>query len=178
MKTVETKMDKALQNSIAPVGLVVGSVLGMAGTFVPSASLRGLAWGLDGISLIVASALLTVHYFRRGNDLVAAGFMVFMVGETLVVSGAAMDLATSAPLFGAGVGLWAASLALISATRAMPAFARGAGFVAAVLFTIVAVQIFTGTPLTPLSQPLPFFAYPFLVATLLSWAWVDYSRSS
>ncbi|MEJ2144973.1 MAG: hypothetical protein P8020_07530, partial [Acidobacteriota bacterium] len=119
-----------------------------------------------------------VHYFRRGNDLVAAGFLVFMVGETLVVSGAAMDLVTSAPAFGAGVGLWAASLALISATRAMPAFARGAGFVAAVLFTIVAVQIFAGTPLTPLSQPLPFFAYPFLVATLLSWAWVDYSRSS
>ncbi len=109
-------MSKARQDLIAPVGLVVGAVLGLAGTFVPSASLRGLAWGLDGISLIVASALLTVHYFRRGNDLVAAGFLVFMVGETPVVSGAAMDLVMSAPAFGAGVGLWAASLAVISAT--------------------------------------------------------------
>jgi hypothetical protein len=171
-------MSKARQNLIAPIGLVVGGVLGMAGTFVPSASLRGLAWGLDGISLIVASALLTVHYFRKGNDLVAAGFLVFVVGETLVVSGAAMDLATSTPLFGAGVGLWAASLALVSATNAMPAFARCAGFIAAVLFTIVALRIFAGNPLTPLSQPLPFFAYPFLVATLFSWAWVHYRSSS
>jgi len=171
-------MSKARQNLIAPVGLGVGSVLGMAGTFVPSASLRGLAWGVDGIALIVASAILAVHYFRRGNDLVAAGFLVFMVGETLVLSGAAMDLAASAPLFGAGVGLWAASLTLISATRAMPAFARCAGFVAAVLFTIVAVQIFAGDLLTPLSRPFPFFAYPFLVATLVSWAWVHYKSHS
>ena len=85
-------MSRTRQNLIAPIGLVVGAVLGMAGTFVPSASLRGLAWGLDGISLIVASALLTVHYFRREDDLVAAGFLVFMVGETLVVSGAATSV--------------------------------------------------------------------------------------
>jgi hypothetical protein len=28
-----------------------------------------------------------------------------------------------------------------------------------------------GTLLLPTSRPLPFFAYPFLVATLLGWAW-------
>ena len=33
---------------IAAAGLVVGAILGMAGTFAPSASLRGLAWGVDG----------------------------------------------------------------------------------------------------------------------------------
>ena len=57
-------MSKAKQDLIPPFGLVVGALLGMAGTFVPSASLRGLAWGLDGISLIVASAILTVPYFQ------------------------------------------------------------------------------------------------------------------
>src|SRR3954454_4650461 len=105
---------------IAPSGLVIGAVLGMAGTFVPSASLRGLLWGLDGIALIVATALLTVHHFRRGNDVVAAGFLVFVVGETLILAGAAMDLVASAPVFAAGVGLWAASLILISAPNFMP----------------------------------------------------------
>ena len=74
---------------IAPSGLVIGAVLGVAGTFVPSASLRGLLWGLDGIALIVATALLTIHHFRRGNDVVAAGFPVFVVGETLILAGAA-----------------------------------------------------------------------------------------
>jgi len=163
---------------IAASGLVVGAVLGMAGTFVRSDSLRGLAWGLDGIALIVAAALLTIHYFRRGNDLVAAGFLVFVVGEGLIVAGAAMDLASSAPLFAAGVGLWAASLTLISASNVMPSWVRGVGFLAALLFAVVAIQTFSGRVLTPLSQPLPFFAYPFLVATLFGWAWVSYRNTT
>ena len=159
---------------LAPGGLVIGGALGMAGTFAPSASVRGLLWGLDGIALIVATALLTIHHFRQGNDVVAAGFLVFVVGETLIVASAAMDLAMSGPVFAAGVGLWAASLTLVSAPTVMPAWVRVVAVIAALLFAIVAVQLFLGQVLTPLSQPLPFFAYPFLVATLLGWAWVHY----
>ena len=129
---------------IVPSGLVIGAVLGMAGTFVPSASLRGLLWGLDGIALIVATALLTIHHFRRGNDAVAAGFLVFVVGETLVLSSAAMDLAASGPLFAAGTALWAASLALVSAPNVMPSWVRVVAAIAALLFAVVAVQVFMG----------------------------------
>jgi len=163
---------------IAPAGLVVGAVLGMAGTFAPSAALRGLAWGLDGTALVLAAAILTMHHFRRRNDLVAAGFLVFVVGQTLVLSGSAMDLVASVPSFAAGVGLWAASLVLISAPRVMPRWVRGVGCITALLFTLVALQVFSGRELTPLSQPLPFFAYPFLAATLFGWAWVHYRNAS
>jgi hypothetical protein len=163
---------------IAPSGLVIGAVLGMAGTFVPSASLRGLLWGLDGIALVIATALLTIHHFRRGNDLVAAGFLVFVVGEALILAGAAMDLEASAPLFGAGIGLWAASLTLVSAPNVMPSWLRLVATIAALLFATVAVQIFMGRALTPLSQPLPFFAYPFLAAALFGWAWVHYRNAA
>ena len=76
---------------VASIGLTVGAVLGMAGTFAPSA-LRGLAWSLDGIALVVAGALLLVHHFRRGNDIAAAGFLVFVAGDGLILSGAAMEL--------------------------------------------------------------------------------------
>lgn len=155
-----------------PVLLVIGSICGMAGTFVPSASLRGLLWGIDGVALVVAAALLTVHYFRLGQDVVAAGFLVFVAGETLIVSGSALELGASASVFAAGAGLWSASLVLVSAPKVMPAWVRVTGFIAAVLFAIVALRIFSGHGLTPLSQPLPFFAYPFLVATLVGWAWV------
>lgn len=161
---------------IASAGLVIGALLGMAGTFAPAA-LRGLAWGIDGTALIVATALLSIHYFRSGDDLAAAGFLIFVAGQTLIVSGAAMQLEASAPTFGAGAGLWAASLAAVSASTAMPNLLRGIGFIAAVLFAVVAVQIYTGTMLTPLSQPLPFFAYPVLVVTLIGWAWVQYRES-
>ena len=171
-------MSKSPLHMIAPAGLVVGAVLGMAGTFAPSAALRGLAWGLDGTALVLAAALLTMHHFRRGNDLVAAGFLVFVVGQTLVLSGAAMDLVASVPSFAAGVGLWAAALALISAPRVMPRWVRAVGFIAALLFALVALQDFSGRELTPLSRPLPFFAYPFLAATLFGWAWVHYPKTS
>jgi len=40
------------------------------------------------------------------------------------------------------------------------------------LFAITAGQIYAGEVLLPTSAPLPFLAYPFLVATLLGWAWM------
>jgi len=163
---------------IAASGLVIGALLGMAGTFAPSAALRGLAWGVDGTALIVATALLAVHHLRRGNDLAAAGFLVFAVGEALLLSGVAMTMDGSGPSFGAGVALWSASLVLVGASHTMPVVVNGVGLIAALLFAIVAVEIFLGGPLTPLSQPLPFFAYPFLAATLFGWAWAHYRSAA
>jgi hypothetical protein len=64
---------------------------------------------------------------RRGNDLAAAGFLVFVVGETLILSGAAMTLEASAPAFAAGVSLWAAALVLVSASAIMPTVIRSVG---------------------------------------------------
>ena len=143
----------------------------MVGSFTPSDALRGLAWGIDGVSLVIASAVLAVLFFRRGQDLVAAGFIVFAVGQGLVVSGSAMSLAASIPSFGAGASLWAAALVLISLPRTFPLAVRGLGIVAALMFAATAVQIYYGVPLHPKSEPLPFFAYPVFVATLFGWIW-------
>jgi hypothetical protein len=154
---------------LASIGLGVGGVLGIAGTFAPSDSLRGLAWGIDGTALIIACSLLTLWFFRIGHEFVAAGFLVFAIGESLVVSGSAMALAVSTPSFGAGVGLWAAGLALISIPSTFPLIVRLLGFAAAILFEWTACLIFAGAQITPLSQPLPFFAYPVLVATFAGW---------
>lgn len=159
---------------IASSGLVIGAVCGVAGTFVPAAPLRGLLWGLDGVALIVAGSLLTIHHLRRENEVLAAGFLVFIAGESLILAAAAMDIVASAPLFAAGVSLWAASLILVSSSNVMSAWIRGAEFIAGLLFTVVAVKIWAGHPLTALSQPLPFFAYPFFAATLIGWAWVHH----
>ena len=156
---------------VAAAALVIGALLGMAGTFAPSAELRGLFWGVDGTALIVGSALLAVHHLRRGDELLAAAFLVFMVGETLIVSGSAMEFGPLAPLLAAGTGLWSASLALSSASDAMPKFVRVTGAVGSVMFAVTAVQNFAGGHLTPLSKPFPFFAFPFLALTLIGWAY-------
>jgi hypothetical protein len=157
---------------VAAAGLVIGALLGMVGSFAPTAELRGLAWGTDGIALVVANALLALHHLRRGDVQLAAGFLVFLLGETLVVSGSAMELAASAPLFAAGAGLWSAALALVSASPVTPKLVRVTGAIAAILFAVTAAAIFGGAGLTALSEPLPFYAYPFLAATLFGWAWV------
>jgi hypothetical protein len=155
----------------APVCLVLGALLGLAGSFAPTPSLRGIAWGLDGTFLVVAAALLAVHCLRRGFELMSAGFLVFIAGQSLVVSGSAMSLEASSPGFAAGAALWAAALVLISIPSVMPILGRVAGAIAAVLFAATSLQVFSGRSLTPLSEPLPVFAYPVFVLTLLSWAW-------
>ena len=164
-------MNEARPSPVAPICLVVGAILGLGGSFAPSASLRGLAWGIDGIALVVAAALLAAHLLRRGQDTAGAGFLIFIAGQSLVVSGSALSLEASAAVFGAGAGLWAAALLVISAPDLMPKAVRVVGCVAALLLAATAVQIFAGRSLTPLSEPLPFLAYPLLVITLLGWAW-------
>ena len=77
-----------------------------------------------------------------------------------------------------GLVLWAASLTLVSAPNVMPSWLRLVAAIAALLFATVAVQIFMGRALTPLSQPLPYFAYPFLAAALFGWAWVHYRNAA
>jgi hypothetical protein len=178
MEPRESEFSDSRLRLIAAIGLVTGAVLGIAGTFAPSASLRGLAWGVDGTALVVASALLAVHHSRRGNVLAAGGFLVFVAGEALVLSGTAMTLEASASSFAAGVSLWAASLVLVSASNTMPVWVRAVGCMGALLFAVVAVRIFMGAALTPLSEPLPFFAYPVLAVTLFGWAWVHYRDAS
>ena len=156
---------------LASVGLAVGGIFGMAGTFAPSASLRGLAWGIDGVGLVMAGAVLTLVFYRKGQDLVASGFLVFAVGEGVILSGAAMDLTASVPSFGAGTSLWALALVLISIPRVFPLPVRLLGLFAAVLFAATAVPIFAGVQVMPTTSPLPFYAYPVLVATLGGWIW-------
>ena len=150
--------------------LVIGALLGMAGTFAASVPIRSLAWGIDGTLLVVGAGLLAVHHMRLGQELVAAGFLVFLAGETLIVSGSAMELVVSAPTFAAGAALWAAGMLLVSVAKIQPLFVRSTGVIAAILFAATAAMVFAGGAQTPLSKPLPFFAYPFLALTLFGWA--------
>jgi len=118
----------------------------MAGAFAPSPELRGLAWGIDGIGIIVACAVLVVDHLQRGDGHLAAGFLVFLVGETVVTSAAAAPLDASAPSLAAGSGLWAAGLALVSLSSAIPLFVRATGAIAAVLLGGVLGATLLGQP--------------------------------
>jgi hypothetical protein len=156
---------------IAAIGLIIGAVLGIAGSFAPTASLRGISWGIDGTTIIVGCAIMTVRFLRSGDDMLAAGFIVYAIGEGLVQLVCAMPPDSSSPFFAAGTALWAAGMAMVSLPRGFPAVVRGTGVIAGILFAVTALEIFSGNMLTPLSKPLPFYSYPFLALTLLGWAW-------
>jgi hypothetical protein len=157
---------------IAAGGLLVGAVFGLAGTLVASPTLQASLWAIDSVALVVATSLLALRYFRAGVDAVAAGFLVFAIGEGVLLSGTAAGPAGSLPAFAAGTALWAAGLALISAPPRLTWWLRLLGGGAACLFAITAGRIYAGEALLPTASPLPFFAYPFLVATFLGWAWM------
>lgn len=171
-------MRESQRQIAAPCGLVVGAICGVAGTFASSASLRALLWGIDGVALVVAGALLTIYHLGRGNNLIASGFLVFVAGQTLVLATAAAPLDSSGPVFASGVALWAASFVLVSVPGVMPLWVRAVAIAAAVLFSVVSVQLFLGQPLDALSRPLPFFAYPLLAATMVGWAWAHYRAAA
>jgi len=167
---VTSSSDRTL-NRVAAAGLLVGAVFGLAGALVASPQLQASLWAIDSVGLVIATCLLTVKYFRAGADIVAAGFLVFAIGEGVLLSGTAAGARGSVPAFAAGTALWAAALVLISVPPLLARPLRLLGGVAAGLFAITAGRIYAGETLVPTATPLPFFAYPFLVATLLGWAW-------
>jgi hypothetical protein len=164
-------LEQKTLNILAVFGLMLGAVFGLAGTAVEQPTLRSVFWGIDGAGLTMAACLLALKYFRRANDLVASGFLVFAIGEGVIMSGAAAALSDSLPSFAAGTALWATALLLLSIPGEFSILVRGVGVTSAVLFATTALLILSGVPLSPISSPLPFFAYPFLVLTFIGWIW-------
>jgi hypothetical protein len=175
---VDVSTSEQVVDRIAAVGLLVGAGFGLAGTLVESPHLQATLWAIDSVGLVTATSLLALKYFRAGEDVVAGGFLVFAIGEGVLLSGTAAGPSGSVPAFAAGTALWAAALALVSAPRLLPTWLRALGAVAACLFALTSACIYAGEELLPTSAPLPFFAYPFLVATLLGWAWTLMKRST
>ena len=158
-------------NLVAALGLALGAAFGLGGSLVHTASLRGLFWGIDGTGLVMAASLLTLKYFQKGCLFIAAGFLIFAVGQGAILSGAAASLTASVPSFAAGTALWAVALLFISVPNEFALWVRLPGIVSFVLFLTVALRIFHGERILPVSSPLPFFAYPFLVFTMIGWIW-------
>jgi hypothetical protein len=158
-------------NVIAAIGLALGGLFGMLGTMVPARNLQSASWAIDGVGVVVGTTLLALKLFRKGSDLVAAGLLVFTIGESVMLAGTAATLAESVPTFASGTALWSAGLLLTSAPKEFAAWIRGAGLIAAALFAATSGTIFWGAQTLPTARPLPFFAYPFLVLTFIGWIW-------
>ena len=162
---------------VAAIGLLVGCILGMIGSVVLYDTVRNILWAIDSCGLILAAVLLAVYTSKSNYDIFSAGFFIFAIAESIVFFSCAGNLNESIPAFGTGTCLWALSIAVISSQQVFPLFVRCTGIISALLFTVTAFLIFTGNPVTALTKPLPFFAYPFYASTLAGWAWTLLYRS-
>jgi hypothetical protein len=158
-------------NAVAIVGLLLGGICGMTGTFVADPKLRAVLWGVDGLGLIVATAILALKNFRAGNDAVAAGFLIYSIGESVMLSGVPQPLEAMAPTFGAGAALWAAALLLTGIPRRFPIWVRVVSVIAAIAFGTTFAEILWGVHVLPTSSPLPGLGYPFMVLAYCGWIW-------
>ena len=103
----------------------------------------------------MATALLALKFFRKGNDLAAAGFVVFAIGEGVMLVGTATTLAASVPSFAAGTALWSAALLLTSIPPGFASWTRLAGIIGAILFAVTSARIFWGEQVLPTSWHCP-----------------------
>ena len=130
-------------NVIAAVGLALGGTLGLAGAMVTQQNVQAILWAIDGAGLVMAAAMLAIKYLRTGNDVVAGGFLVFAIGEgVILLSAPAAGLAGSIPAFAAGAALWGTALLLISVPKLFAMPIQILGIVSAVLFIVTAARIF------------------------------------
>lgn len=120
--------------------------------------------------MVMASTLLTLRFYGVGSEIVAAGFLVFAVGEGVMLSGVASDLPASVPSFGGGTAMWVLALALISTPRAFPFLVRVLGVGTSVMFAATAGQIFAGVQVLPTSSPTAVLRLSFLCHDV---HWVD-----
>lgn len=158
-------------NGVAITGLMLGGIFGMAGTFVGDPRLRAVFWGIDGLGLIVATAILSLKNFRSGDDPVAAGFLIFCIGESVMLAGTAQPLDAMVPSFAAGSALWAAALLMTGIPRSFATWVRVPSVIAAILFAITFAEILWGARILPTSFPLPGLGFPFLVLAFCGWIW-------
>jgi hypothetical protein len=164
-------MNEKIIKLTSSIGLFIGGIFGLAGSFAPTDLLRCIAWNIDGVGLTIATFLLAYHYKKIGMIIPATGFLTFAIGECAILSSNGIDLDEHIFAFGIGTGFWTVSLLVISSQKIYSIFTRITGFIAAVLFLVVSILIFTDHSLNPLTKPLPFYAYPFFAMTIFGWAW-------
>ena len=80
---------KSPVNILAALGLALGAVFGLAGTMAAQPNLQAASWAIDSVGLVMASALLALKFFRKESEITAAGFLVFAIGEGVILSGTA-----------------------------------------------------------------------------------------
>src|SRR5438045_4065984 len=125
-------------------GFIIGAGAGLAGSMVKEVNLQNSLYEISSLGLIAAAVLMALKFYRAGNDLLSAGFLLLGIAEAVMSGGTASGQIGMQPAFGAGMALYAPALLLISLPKGFPIWTRIPGLIAAVPFAIAASKIFQG----------------------------------
>lgn len=168
---MENTQSSAQLNLLITIGLAIGFILGMGGSFVKDITTQVILYEISTIGLTVGALLAAAKYARENVDLVASGFLLLAIAEATMSSGAA-DIYSGGggASFGAGMALYVPALLLISIPDKLPKLVRLTGVLAAIPFTIAAAKIFLGEDV-PSTSLFPSIGYGLLTLTIIGWIW-------
>jgi hypothetical protein len=171
--TSSTHTESSISHRILIViGLAIGAVLGLGGNFFPAGSPQNVTYALSSLGIIMGSALFAAWFARRGHSIVAVGFALLALAESISLSG--IFLLASAPAFpgaytlAAGVALYAVALPLVSVPPAFPLWTRIIGTLAAIPFASYSLLWLLGRSTAP-SGPIASFGYILLTVAIVGW---------
>lgn len=161
---------------LSVIGLGIGALFGMTGSFVPNPQLQIGLYEISSVGLTVACILLGLKFFKENEELVAGGFLLFGIGEAVMSSGTTLGEVGGQAAFGAGIALYVPALLLICIPKLFPIWLRGLGVLASIPFLIASVYIFMGEPVYS-SSNITGAGYGLLSLTIIGWMYVLWRSS-
>jgi hypothetical protein len=150
------------------VGLAMGALFGVAGSFFTSPVLQIILYEISTVGLTAASALLCIKFLRQKNDLLASGFLLLAIAEAVMSAGATAGQVDGQPSFAAGMALYVPAFLIIGFTNGFPVWTRFTIVAAVIPFLIAASIIFSGG-LVLSTSAFPGAGYGFLTLTIIGW---------
>ena len=155
-------------NMLASIGLAIGAIFGMSGSFITEPTLQIALYEISSIGLTAALVLLAVKFIRAEKDFLSTGFLLLAIAEAIMTTGSALGAVGGQPSFGAGMALYVPALLFISIPKEFPLWTRLTGIAASIPFAIAASKIFMGEEVLSTSA-LPGAGYGLLTLTIVGW---------
>jgi hypothetical protein len=170
MNTTSTKAPPrrwTAESRVIVAGLVVGAVLGQVGGALGIGTAQTVLFAVSSVGLAVGAVLLAIRHLQRGEPVVAAGFAILAVAETMIWTGGGPEQGGEAAFAGATL-FYVPALLMVSLPSAFPTWVRALGAVAAVPFGIHVALFLLGAE--PTSQGAPAIAgYILLTLAVVGW---------
>ncbi|HKF38281.1 MAG TPA: hypothetical protein VKB35_15400 [Ktedonobacteraceae bacterium] len=147
-------------------------MLGLGANFLPAGPSQNIPFVISSLGIIMGGPLLAAWFGRRGHTIVAVGFALLALAESISFPGlfplAGAPAFPAAYTFAAGVTLYAVALPLASVPPAFPLWARIAGTLAALPFAAHGLLWLLGRSPAP-SGPLASIGYAVLAIAVVGW---------